>query len=447
MSPPTVCDRITATKESKEGAMKPAIPREEFRRILKDELIIALGCTEPGMVAYAAALVTSKLGVFPERLDILASGNIIKNVKTVVVPHGGGLKGVKACGVLGALTGRSDLKLEILGSVETSHIQEATKLLAGDFCTLTHLDSEDALHLVVKASYQESWVEVEIKGDHLRVIRLDKNDGSCLENSPGLIESLLGKEYTELSVEGICNYIEQPIDPEVAELIQGQIDHNRKIAEEGLLHQYGLNVGSTILKYQEKESLRDFVKSFAAAGSDARMAGCDFPVVINCGSGNVGMTISNSIYAFCTKMEIPRERMVQAVLFADLLTIHVKSKIGRLSCFCGPVAAACGVSAAFIYLRDGGVEYDRIAMSIKHVLAAITGIICDGAKESCASKIATCVDAALQSYYLVIESKSVSHGCGIVSDDVEETILHVGDIAKKGMLQTDKVILDVMTKI
>ncbi len=422
--------------------------KAHFESILQSELIVSLGCTEPSMVVYATALAVETLEDFPKSIEIQASGNIIKNVKTVKIPHGGGLKGLRACAVLGAILRNSSKKLEILESLTCSQLEQAKLLLSQGLCQVLHLESEALLHLVIRVATEKHHATVEIKGNHLQVVYIEKDGHPIFQaaQEAEYVQKMPVTNHAEMSIKNICTYVDQHISPAVKSLIERQFTYNKAIAEEGLQHTYGLNVGSTLLGQKRgSQDLDTAVKAFAAAGSDARMAGCALPVVICCGSGNVGMTLSNSVYAFAEFCHAPHENIVRALVLADLITIHIKSKIGRLSSFCGPVAAACGVATAFLFLHDHKILLDRTSMAIKHVLSNVTGIICDGAKESCAAKIATCIDASLQSYYLVLGNKEVSHGCGVVDDDIEKTILDIGKIAKQGMCHTDRLILEVMT--
>lgn len=415
---------------------------QTYLAILKEELVPALGCTEPIAVAYAAAKAAETLGCFPEKLTAACSGNIIKNVMGVVVPNCGGLKGVKAAAVIGAVGGRAELKLEALSQVTEADIERTRTLLEKDFCTVELLESPHNLHIRVTASGGGSSALVEICDSHTNVTCIEK-DGERLFTG-GKQENAQASTQTDracLNVEDILAFAKTVQIEDVREVIGRQISYNTRIAEEGLSHSYGVNVGATLQSvYGNDVDVR--ARAMAAAGSDARMSGCVLPVVINSGSGNQGMTVSLPVITYANELGASEETLYRALVLSNLTAIHQKTRIGRLSAYCGAVSAACGSGAGITYLTGGG--YDEICSTITNTLANISGMVCDGAKPSCAAKIASAVDAAIMGHHLAMHSRRFEQGEGIVKDTVEKTIESVGRLGKDGMRETDREILQIM---
>lgn len=419
--------------------METNTTEQNYLHILQKQLIVAQGCTEPISIAYGSALARKHLGRMPESFQILCSKNFVKNVKSVMVPNAEGMRGIDVAVLLGALAGDADRMLEVLTPVRPEHVAEARKLLAAGVCRVGLLDTPANLHFVLTVRAGEHVVEVEIYEEHTNVVRLTR-DGELLiyrdRQAPGDMT-----EYDVLSVAGIVDFAETVNLDLVGPLLQQQIDCNSRIAAEGLRGDYGANVGRTLL-----QSCRDCVecraKAYAAAGSDARMSGCELPVVINSGSGNQGLTVSLPVIQFAGEIGADRDRLYRALIISNLVAIHQKSKIGWLSAYCGAVTAAGGCAAAFTYLSGGGLK--AIEQSITNVLANVSGIVCDGAKPSCAAKIASAVDAAFLGHHLTCAHHGFGAGEGIVKDELEKTIAAVGVLANRGMRQTDDEILNIM---
>ena len=416
-----------------------------YLNIMAEELVPALGCTEPISVAYGAALARKYLGAFPKKMVIKSSGNIIKNAKSVVVPNTGGLKGMQASMLAGLVGGDSDLGLEVLSKITEDQIKEIHSLMNTGLIEIEKLVTPITLHTITYATDGKNEVEVEIQHMHTNVVRVSVNGEDVISNAAdadAFASSMTDRSI--LSIDQILDFIEIAKYDDYKDLLELQIKNNIAIAEEGLKNDYGINVGSTIIKYGNG-SLEAKVKGTTAAGSDARMSGSTMPVVTNSGSGNQGMTCSIPVIIYAQEKGYPREKMLKALLLANLVTIHVKTGLTRLSCFCGAIVASSGSAAGFAYLED--LSRDQIKMAITNVLGNVSGIVCDGAKESCPSKIASGIDAAFQALYLARDNEVFTHGCGYVEKDVEATIRNVGILGRVGMKETDSVILDIMTNI
>ncbi|MDL2211797.1 L-serine ammonia-lyase, iron-sulfur-dependent, subunit alpha [Erysipelotrichaceae bacterium OttesenSCG-928-M19] len=417
---------------------------QKYLDILSEELVPALGCTEPISVAYGAAVARKHLKGFPTKIKIQSSGNIIKNAKSVVVPNTGGLKGMQASLLAGAVGGDADKGMEVLSSMSQEDIDKVNELMNTGLVVVEKLNTTHPLHTITYVSDGIDEVEVEILDFHDNIIRITVNGKDVLK----IDDKKAGDDqYTDrsiLSIDQILDFIEVAKLEDYQDLLELQIANNTAVCEEGLKNDYGMNIGRNIIE-TGGGSLESLIKGTSAAGSDARMGGSAMPVVTNVGSGNNGIcgTIPTVIYA--REKGYSHEKMLKALLLADLVTIHVKTGIGRLSCFCGVVIASSGSAAAICYLDDCSRE--QIKMAITNVLGDVSGMICDGAKESCPAKIATAVDSALRSVNLAKENKVFAQGCGIVDGDVEATIKNVGTLASVGMKETDSVILDIMTNI
>jgi Uncharacterized conserved protein len=414
----------------------------EYVTILEKELVPALGCTEPIAIAYASAVAKKTLGCIPEKIIAACSGNIIKNVKSVIVPNSGGLKGIEAAATIGAIGGNPDKKLEVLTDVTEEDIKRTRELLKTDYCSVEVLNGVANLHIIITATAGEEKAVVEIIDTHTNIVRIEKNDQVIFKSS----EKNSKNEYQQidwdcLNIEDILEFANTVRLEDVKEILDRQINYNTTISNEGLTHQYGANIGKTLLD-EYGNSIRVRAKAKAAAGSDARMSGCVLPVVINSGSGNQGMTVSLPVIEYAKELEVGSEKLYRALVVSNLIAIYLKSGIGRLSAYCGAVSAACGSGAAITYLYGG--DYDHICKTITNTLANISGIVCDGAKPSCAAKIATSVDAAIMAHYLSMGDNAFTSGEGIVKDDVEKTIDSVGRLARDGMKETDVEVLKIM---
>lgn len=413
---------------------------EQYIAVLEEELVSALGCTEPIAIAYASARAALLLGELPGRMRVLCSGSIIKNVKGVVVPKSGGLKGVGAAAVLGAVGGDSRRQLEVLERVTDAHAEKAKRLLEEpEYCTVGILDEGLDLHIRVTACSAGHTAMVEIGGNHTNIIR-EELDGAVLLEKERLSERP-GESRRHLTVQGILEFADAVELSRVQALLDTQILYNTNIAREGLTGDYGASIGKTLLEtYGEDIAVR--ARAMAAAGSDARMGGCVLPVVINSGSGNQGLTASLPVIEYAKELNVSRELLYRSLLVSNLVAIHLKSGLGRLSAFCGAVSAACGASAAITYMKGGG--YAKVGAAITNTLGNVSGIVCDGAKPSCAAKIASSVDAAILGHHMAMNENAFHPGEGLVKESVEETIASVCRMGKDGMRATNREILQIM---
>lgn len=416
---------------------------EAYIAVLREELVPAQGCTEPIALAYCAAVARETLGRMPERLRVQASGNIIKNVKGVIVPGTGGRKGIEAAAVFGAVAGSAKRKLEVLSGISEEGGRAAAEFLARPgSCTVEHLATDAKLHIIVEAYAGGDRALAEIRDRHTNLIRVERNAEVRYcggEEESGHQEPQTDRSF--MSVDGIISFAETVEFSKIDEVISRQIAYNWEISQEGLANPYGACIGRTLLEHSKADAWTQ-AKAAAAAGSDARMSGSVLPVVINSGSGNQGITVTLPVVVYARHIGADRERLVRAVAISNLVAIHQKTKVGRLSAYCGAVNAAAGSGAAIAWLD--GASREVIALTISNTLANVSGIICDGAKPSCAAKIASSVEAALIGYELAKKERSFQPGDGIVKADLEQTISAVGELASKGMLQTDEEIIQIM---
>ena len=418
----------------------------QFIAILQEELVPALGCTEPIAIAYAGAHARALLGKIPDRVCIKSSGNIIKNVKSVTVPNSGNMKGIPAAAAIGIIGGNPDKGLEVLADITESDIARTKEFLEKIPCKVSLLDTVASLHFIVEVFAGADSASVEIIHQHTNIVRTTKNGKDVLSVpfDPASANAAL-TDRLGLSVKKILEFADTINLDRVRPILERQIDYNTRIAQEGLEHRYGINAGANLLKAAEAEravTLKIRAQAAAAAGSDARMSGCTLPVVTNSGSGNQGLTASLPVIVFAEEKKLPHDKLLRGLLVSNLIAIHQKTRIGRLSAYCGAVSAGCGSGAAVTYLSGG--SYEQVCETITNTLAVVSGIVCDGAKPSCASKIATSVDAALNAHYLAMQNRVFEPGEGIVKGDIEKTIAGVGAVAADGMRETDKVILRIM---
>ncbi|MDO5324569.1 MAG: L-serine ammonia-lyase, iron-sulfur-dependent, subunit alpha [Clostridia bacterium] len=415
---------------------------EAYVALLKNELIPALGCTEPIAVAYVAATARRILGMMPEHMVVKCSGNIIKNVKGVKVPNAGEMRGIEASAILGMIGGNPDLALEVLNAVREEDVIKTAQLLETGLCKTEKLNSDAPLHIVVEMTAGSQSVEVELRDGHTNIVRITKNGEVLLDhNDKAKDEDGNSRYYPRFTLEDILDFADQVDLDEIAPVLERQIQCNMQIAEEGLRNRYGANVGKTILA-QDQDNVEVQAKAFAAAGSDARMSGCILPVVINSGSGNQGMTVSLPVICYAKYYQVPHEKLLRALLVSNLIAIYQKSALGTLSAFCGAVCAATGSGAGIAYMMDGRKEI--IEKTIINTLANVAGIVCDGAKSSCAAKIASCVDAAIMGYKMALRGNTYHSGEGLVKSDLDGTIQTIMNMGRVGMHNTDQVILDLM---
>lgn len=412
-----------------------------YLNILKHELVPALGCTEPIAIAYASAKAVQVLGEFPDTIEMNCSGNIIKNVKGVTVPNSGGMKGIDVAAILGAVGGNADKALEVLEGITPAHIARTKELLAKKICSCSLVEGVANLYITARVTKGGHFAEVTIINHHTNITKIVK-DGQVLLDLPVEAEAEdAGIDKSLLTVKEILEFANEVRFEDIEEVIGRQVKMNSAIAQEGLDNNYGAQIGKTLMHVWGK-GVTTRACARAAAGSDARMGGCSMPVVINSGSGNQGMTVSLPVIAYAEEWEVSRDKMYRSLVVSNLIAIHQKFYIGSLSAYCGAVSAACGAGAGITYMYGG--SYQQVSLTIINTLGNIGGIVCDGAKPSCAAKIASSVDAALMAFHLSIQNKSFLPGEGIIKGDVEETIKSMGYIGRVGMRSTDTEILNVM---
>ncbi len=411
-----------------------------YIQILKEELRPAMGCTEPIAIAYAAAKAAEVLGALPEKILAEVSGNIIKNVKSVVVPHTGGLRGIQAAAAAGAVAGDAGAELEVISNVTPEQIKEIGKYLKSAEIEVKHIDNGHIFDIIITAYKGDDSASVRIVDFHTNIVRITKNNEVLLEREVvSMDDGLTDREC--LSIEGIVDFADSVDIEDVRETLERQVSYNMAIAEEGLRGNYGANIGSVLLS-SHPEDITYRMRGYAAAASDARMNGCELPVVINSGSGNQGITASVPVVVFSRCNNKSHEEMLRGLVVSNLVTIHLKTGIGRLSAYCGAVSAGCGAGAGIAYLQGGRNE--AIAHTVVNAIAIDSGIVCDGAKASCAAKIASAVDAGIMGVAMYNEGNEFFGGDGIVKKGVESTIRTVGKLARRGMKQTDEEIIRLM---
>lgn len=413
---------------------------QQYIQILKEELKPAMGCTEPIAIAYAAAKARAVLGEMPERLEVAVSGNIIKNVKSVVVPHTGGLRGIPAAAAAGTAAGDADAELEVLSHVTEQDIQAIGRFLQATPVEVRHADTGHVFDIMITAFHGNDSSFVRILDYHTNLVSIKRNSEVLLEKEIVTREDGL-TDRSCLSIEGIVDFADKVNVEDVREVLELQIKYNMAIAEEGLRHSYGANIGKTVLRGREYD-INYKMRAWAAAGSDARMNGCEMPVVINSGSGNQGITASVPVIIYARETGKTHEELLRALCVSNLVTTHLKTGIGRLSAYCGAVSAGCGAGAGIAYLKGG--RFEMIAHTVVNAVAVDSGIVCDGAKASCAAKIAAAVDAGLLGLAMYEDGNQFFGGDGIVKCGVENTIASVGRLARFGMEQTDREIIQMM---
>ncbi len=416
---------------------------EAYISILKEELLMATGCTEPIAIAYCAAKMRDILGGEPERIEAEVSGNILKNVKSVIVPNTGGLKGINAAIAAGIIAGRAEKVLQVISYVtqeEHSRIREYMEVTP---LAVSCSDNGRMLDIRLTGYRGGDSAMVHIANNHSNIIREERNGAVLMELPPSDSAEDNLQDKSVLNIEDIVRFADT-VDVELVKpLLDNQIRCNSAIAEEGLRGDWGANVGRVLLS-EFGSDIKNEARAYAAAASDARMSGCELPVIIVSGSGNQGMTASLPVVEYAKEYNKTEEELIRAVILSDLITIHQKSKIGRLSAFCGAISAGCGAAAGIAYLLGG--DYDTIAHTLVNSLAIVSGIVCDGAKASCAGKIAAAVNAGILGYNMYLNGSQFWAGDGIVSKGVENTIRNVGRLGRDGMRETDREILKIMTE-
>ncbi len=416
---------------------------QTYLEILRRELISAMGCTEPVALAYCAAVARATLGTLPDRITVEASGNIIKNVKSVVVPNTGGQRGIEAAVCIGALAGDEHAGLEVLARVGKEDRDRLVSYMAGTPVEIKPLVSDNLLDMIVTVYHGSSSANVRIANEHTRIVRIEKDGRILQENDAGEEEETDGQpDYDLLTVEKIWDFACTCDPDDVRDILDRQIEQNTAIAEEGLRKDYGANIGKVLLT--TGNDVRTRARAYAAAGSDARMNGSELPVVICSGSGNQGLTASLPVIVYAEELHADREKLYRALLISTLVTIHAKSGIGRLSAYCGAVSAGAGAGCGIAYLL-GGNEGD-IAHTIVNALAITSGIVCDGAKSSCAAKIATAVETGIFGFEMYKNGQQFYAGDGLVVKGVENSIDNFSRLARIGMRGTDEEIIRLMTE-
>lgn len=410
--------------------------------ILREELVPAMGCTEPIALAYGAAKAREVLGAMPDKVVIGASGSIIKNVKSVIVPNTDHMKGIPAAAVAGIVGGDASKELEVIAHVTPEQIAEMRTFLDRTPVTVEHVDNGLTFEILITLYKGEEYAKVRIVNYHTNIVLIEKN-GEVLkevkvdgEGESGLTDRSI------LNIEDILDFAETVDVNDIHDILARQIQYNTAIAEEGLRGNYGSNIGSVLLDTYGDSNVMVRAKAMAAAGSDARMNGCELPVIINSGSGNQGMTTSLPVIEYAKELKVSEEKLYRALAVANLVTIHQKTSIGRLSAFCGAVSAGAGAGAGIAYLL--GTDVDGISHTVANALATTGGIVCDGAKASCASKIATAVEAGILGYNMHIRNQNFQPDDGLVGETPEATIANIGRLGKQGMKHTNEEIIKIM---
>jgi len=412
-----------------------------YVQILKEELLPAMGCTEPIALAYAAAIARKTLGTIPDRVVIGASGSIIKNVKSVIVPTKRNLRGIRAAVTAGIIAGRPEKELEVIAKVTPKQAAQMKEFMEHTDIIVEHVDHGATFDIMITLYKGSSYAKVRIAVYHTNIVLIEK-DGSILRQVEVKGEAEAGlTDRSLLNMEDIWDFANTVDIADVKGILDRQIECNMAIAEEGLKGDYGANIGKVLIAMSE-DNVQTKAKAMAAAGSDARMNGCELPVIINSGSGNQGITASVPVVVYARELKVSEEKKYRALTLSNLTAIHQKTPIGRLSAYCGAVSAGAGAGAGIAYLCGGG--YQEVVHTVVNALAIVSGIVCDGAKASCAAKIASAVDAGILGYHMYIRGQQFYGGDGIVTKGVEATLKNVGRLGKEGMKETNKEIIKIM---
>ena len=413
-----------------------------YINILKEELVPAMGCTEPIALAYCAAKAREVLGAMPDKVVVGASGSIIKNVKSVIVPNTDHMKGIPAAAIAGIVAGDPSKELEVIAQVTPEQIAGMHSFMETVPVLVEHVDNGLTFEIVVTLWKGEEYAKVRIVNYHTNIVLIEKNGEVLMEvEVEGEGESGL-TDRSVLNMADILDFAESVDVEDIREVLSRQIQYNTAIAEEGLRGDYGSNIGRMLLDFYGDRSVITRAKAMAAAGSDARMNGCELPVIINSGSGNQGMTTSLPVIEYAKELNASEEKLFRALAVANLVTIHQKTSIGRLSAFCGAVSAGAGAGAGIAYLL--GTDLDGISHTVANAIATTGGMVCDGAKASCASKIATAVEAGIMGYTMHVQNNSFQPDDGLVGQTPEQTIANIGRLGKEGMKSTNEEIIKIM---
>ena len=414
---------------------------QAYVKILEEELVPAMGCTEPIALAYAAAKARETLGCLPDRVEIGASGSIIKNVKSVIVPNTGHLKGIPAAAAAGIVAGDASRELEVIADVSEEETKAIAEYLKNTRITVEHIDQGITFDNLVTVKKGDSYARVRIANYHTNIVLVEK-DGEKLLDLPVEGEKEEGlTDRSLLDVEDIWDFVNTVEIDDIRAVISRQIEYNTAIAKEGLRGDYGANIGSVLLSAYG-DDVKNRAKAMAAAGSDARMNGCELPVIINAGSGNQGMTCSLPVLEYAKELKSGEDQLYRALALSNLVAIHQKTGIGRLSAYCGAVSAGAAAGAGIAYLCGGG--YEEVIHTVVNALAIVSGMVWDGAKASCAAKIASAVDAGILGYHMYLNGQQFYAGDGIVTKGIEGTITNIGRLGKEGMKETNEEIIKMM---
>jgi len=417
--------------------------KDRLTALLKSELVPALGCTEPIAIAFTAAKAREMLDEDVARIIVRCSSNIIKNAKSVYVPRTNGLKGIAAAALIGIYGGDASLGLEVLSSVTDEAIQKVDQILSSGVCEVVQLESQNNLDIIVELEGDNGHTSsARVTGEHTNLTLLAK-DGQVIFNKDMTVLSVDEPAVSlhDISFDDLLEYAQTVDLSEVEHIISRQIDYNTKISAEGLEKDYGINAGSTALNLLG-DNVDGRAVALPAAGSDARMGGSELPVIINSGSGNQGLTASLPIVEYAKSLGTSKDTLFRALVLSNLVAIYQRSKIGRLSAYCGVVNAAAGAAAGLTFMRNG--DEQQIGYAVEYVLGTLSGMICDGAKASCASKIASSVQCALMGSKLSLSDHHFLSGDGIIKSSTGETIESVAKLGREGMQETDKLILKIM---
>lgn len=425
------------------------ISDEQILKILFEEVVPAEGCTEPIALAYAGAKAKEVLGAIPDKVDIFVSGNIIKNVKSVVIPNSGGLVGIEPSVAMGIVAGDSEKELMVISNISKEKMQETVAFIKETNINIHHQETEAKLYIKVSLYKHNECSSVEIKHFHTNITKIEKNGELLIAQACNDFDfSTSEDERAHLSIASVYEKAKNIAIEKIAPLLEKVIALNSTIAEEGLKGTYGINIGQVIQKNIQKgiygNDFRNNAAGYTAAGSDARMSGCPLPVMTTSGSGNQGMTASLPLIKYAQQNKIPKEKLIRALFFSHLATVHIKSSVGRLSAYCGVICASAAVSGGLCFIQDESLEV--VSHAITNTLGNVSGIICDGAKASCAMKIATGIYAAFDGNLLAASGRYLSGGDGIIAYNIEDTLKNIAELSQQGMISTDETILRIMTK-
>lgn len=423
-----------------------------YIEILKQELIPAMGCTEPIAVAYCSALARRTLQQIPDKVEIFVSGNIVKNVKSVIVPNTGGMKGIKAAAAAGIVAGDPDKELEVISVVSERQKEQIREYLDITDMSVSSFGGKreatgELLDILVEVWKDGHSAKARLAGHHTHVVLLQREEEVLYQDEPSKAGTDEGSEKEDLrkllSVEDIFDFAQSVELQDIRGTIDRQIRYNTAISEEGLRHSYGANIGK-VIRTGFGSGLKERAKAAAAAGSDARMSGCELPVVVNSGSGNQGLTVSLPVIEYAKEMGTTQEKLYRALTLSNLIAVHEKQGIGCLSAYCGAVSAGAAAGCGIAYLCGGGLK--AVTHTLVNALAITSGMVCDGAKPSCAAKIAVAVEAGILGYEMYCRGQQFRDGDGIVKKGVENTIRNVGRLGSLGMRETDREIIRIMTE-